>query len=140
MYHINMGYPLLSEHTVLTVPSTQVMRGTEAVTDRSWLNIMPPEPGKPEVCYRHTYRTGEQGCASVYNPEIKKGLLLRFDTAALPCLIQWNKFASRDYALGLEPRSFVTGNRELARQTGEMFFLEPGKSRTYQVTFDFFED
>lgn len=131
MYHMNMGYPLLSEQAQLDIPSNQVMCGTSVVESTEWKTITPPVPQLPEVCYRHYYEGSEAGSASIYNPQIGKGLEISFDTKAFPCLIQWNQFACRDYALGLEPRSF--------RDRSDPGCLQPGESRTYQVRVNFFE-
>lgn len=139
MYHMNMGYPLLSEDAQVDIPSAHVELGKEIVEDDAWKKITPPQPCNPEKCYRHYYEGKEQGSASIYNPTINKGLTISFDTEAFPCLIQWNKFSHRDYAMGLEPRSFKMGGRAVARESGELLLLQPDESKTFEARVTFFE-
>ena len=139
MYHINMGYPLLSEKAQLTIPSTGVSCGGNAVFGEDWKQILPPKPRKPEVCYCHFYDGMEQGSAAIYNPDIRKGLKLSFSTEDFPSLIQWNQFACRDYALGLEPRNCRVGNRAISREQGDLLLLQSGDRKTYRVKIDILE-
>lgn len=139
MYHMNMGYPLLSESAQLTIPSDRVEQGTRVITGEEWKTVAPPSPQTPEVCYRHYYEPEKEAMASIFNPAIGKGLRIAFDPKDFPCLIQWNQFSYRDYALGLEPRSFSTGGKRNARQRGELTLLAPGQRKTYEVTATFFE-
>ena len=138
MYHMNMGYPLLTEKAVLEIPSEYVELGNAVVETNEWKTVTPPIPQNPEVCYRHYYE--KNGSAAIRNPEIGKGLRISFDAEDFPCLIQWNKFSCRDYALGLEPRNFRTGGKTAAREKGELTILQPGEKKTYCVQVDFFEE
>ncbi len=138
-YHINMGYPLLTESARLTVPSTDVFCGINREETQRWRQIDKPQPQTPEICYRHCYEGMETGSAALYNPDIRKGVKISFPTEDFPCLIQWNKFSARDYALGLEPRNFLTGGKANARAKGELHMIPPGESRTYRLGIDFFE-
>lgn len=139
MYHINMGYPLLTENAQLVVPSTMVTCGGKEVTTDCWKQISPPKPAEAEVCYCHFYDEMPQGSAAIYNPEICKGLKISFSPKDFPSLIQWNKFAHRDYALGLEPRNCRVGNRSASRQQDDLLLLLPGERKTYRVNIDLFE-
>jgi len=139
MYHMNMGYPLLSETAQLDNSSAYIMLGEEKAEGECWKKISPPQPQKPETCYRHYYEEGKQAFAAIRNPQIGKGLRISFDPNDFPCMVQWNKFSYRDYALGLEPRSTRSGGRAKARQQGDLYCLGAGESRTYRVRIDFFD-
>lgn len=139
MYHINMGYPLLTEQAVLEIPSEHVETGTTTVEDDRWRTITPPVPRNPEICYRHYYEGMEQGSAAIFNPQIERGLKISFRPEDFPSLVQWSKFSCRDYALGLETRSFRVGGRAKARERGDLYCLPAGESRIYRVRIDFFE-
>ena len=76
--------------------------------------------------------------ATIRNPEIRKGLTISFDPKDFPCMVQWNKFSWRDYALGLEPRSTRYGGRAATKAQGEDTSLAPGTRSTFRVTVDFF--
>ena len=86
---MNVGYPLLCEQAVVSIPSSRVTprdaRAAEGL-DR-WDKVESPTPGFKEQCYFHQFE--QQGKASVYNPEKKVGLEISFDTEELPLFTEW---------------------------------------------------
>ena len=78
LYHMNMGYPLLSENAVVEIPSVDVQpRTAHAAEDLdTWNKMLPPTPGFEEQCYFHSFEN--EGKASIYNPDIRKGLTIMF--------------------------------------------------------------
>ena len=133
MYHINLGYPLLSENAVVDISSASVKpRNQHAAKDlATCCKILPPTPNFEEQCYFHRFE-GE-GKASVYNPDIGKELIIRFDANSLDHFTQWKMMGYRDYVLGLEPGNCHPDGRDVMRKEGTLKFLEPGQSITYQV-------
>ena len=94
--------------------------------------MLPPTPGFEEQCYYHHF-DGE-GKASVYNPDIGKELVIRFDANSLDHFTQWKMMGYRDYVLGLEPGNCHPDGRDVMRKQGTLKFLDPGQSVTYEVT------
>ena len=137
MYHMNMGYPLLSEESVLTIPSLAVRpRDEEAAKGLAdWNKLQTPTANYAEQCFYHSFE-GE-GKASLYNPTIGKGLEITFDTAQLPCFTQWKQMGVRDYVLGLEPGNVTPDGRDVMRREGKLQFLQPGESKTFEVRLTF---
>ena len=133
MYHMNMGYPLLSERAQVDSNASRVVLGDAAVPEETWKRIDPPRPRTREICYRHLFEDRERAAVSIRNPEIGKGLQIAFDPKEFPCLIQWSLFSERDYALGLEPRNFPEGPKAKAKEKGQLHVLQPGESRSYHV-------
>lgn len=133
LYHMNVGYPLLSEKAVVDIPSTAVVpRDDHAAKDLdTWRKMLPPTPGFQEQCYFHTF--AEAGKASIYNPEINKGLTISFDKDVLDHFTQWKMMGYRDYVLGLEPSNCALAGRAALRKSGELKFLQPGEKQTYVV-------
>lgn len=133
LYHMNVGYPLLSEKAVVDIPSTAVVpRDDHAAKDLdTWRKMLPPTPGFQEQCYFHTF--AEAGQASIYNPEINKGLTISFDKDVLDHFTQWKMMGYRDYVLGLEPSNCALAGRAALRKSGELKFLQPGEKQTYVV-------
>ena len=134
LYHMNMGYPLLSERSVVDISSTEVKpRNEHAAKDLdTWANMLPPTPGFEEQCYYHHF--DREGQASIYNPDIRKGLTIEFDTAQLDHFTQWKMMGVHDYVLGLEPGNCTPDGRDVIRRQGKLKYLEPGESKTYQVS------
>lgn len=139
LYHMNMGYPLLSENARLYLPSDQVVPRNEHAAKgmNSWNQLQMPEAGYVEQCYYHTF--GEAGMAAIYNPDIKKGLVIRFDPKVLPCFTQWKMMGVKDYVLGLEPGNCYPDGRDVMRKEGKLKFIEPDEKITYQVEIEILE-
>ena len=65
LYHMNMGYPLLDEDSVVEIPSADVTpRDAHAAEDiKNWMRMTKPEAGYTERCYYHKFE--KEGRASV---------------------------------------------------------------------------
>ena len=139
LYHMNMGYPLLSERSVVDIASTEVKpRNEHAAKDLdTWAKMLPPTPGFEEQCYYHSF--DREGHASIYNPDVRKGLTIKFDTAQLDHFTQWKMMGVHDYVLGLEPGNCTPDGRDVMRRQGKLKYLKPGESKTYQVSIALFE-
>ena len=133
LYHMNVGYPLLSENAIVDIPSVSVTpRDDHAAKDLgTWRQMLPPTPGFQEQCYFHAFE--KEGKASIYNPEIGKGLTISFDKDVLDHFTQWKMMGYRDYVLGLEPSNCALAGRAALRKSGELKFLQPGENVTYEV-------
>ena len=139
LYHMNMGYPLLSENSVVEIPSEAVAPRTEhAAKDLdTWHKMLPPTANFEEQCYFHSF--SEDGFASIYNPDIRKGLAIRYDARNLGYFTEWKMMGYRDYVLGLEPGNCLPDGRDVMRREGKLQILQPGESCTFQVNIDCFE-
>ena len=139
MYHMNMGYPLLSENSVLDIPSVKVtLRNDHAAEDLdTWNKMLPPTPNFEEQCYYHSFE--KEGRASIYNPDIHKGLTISFDPACLDHFTQWKMMGYRDYVLGLEPGNCTPDGRDVMRREEKLKFLAAGEKINYEVTVTLYE-
>jgi hypothetical protein len=144
LYHINLGFPLLSEHTELRLNASQtVPRDEEAQKGAGhWSRFQTPTPGYQEQVFIHTLVPDARGqtTAEVVNPALGLGLRLTFPQAALPCLVEWKMMGEGMYVLGIEPANCpVMGGRAAARQQGKLPHLEPGEIRHYWLELEVFE-
>ena len=133
LYHMNMGYPLLDEDSILEIPSAEVLpRDEHAAEDlENWMHIIKPEAGYVERCYYHKF--DKEGKASIYQPKIGQGLEITFDPKVLDGFVEWKMMGVRDYVLGLECGNCYPDGRDVMRRNGMLKFLEPGESVTYEV-------
>ena len=140
LYHMNMGYPLLDEDSVVEVPYSNVKgRDDHATADiDNCLKMEKPQAGYQEECFYFDFPT-ERGFASIYQPKYRKGLSIEFDTAQLDCFTEWKMMGQRDYVLGLEPGNCYPDGRDVMRQQGLLKFLAPGECREMSFTVRFFE-
>jgi len=139
LYHMNMGYPLLNENSVVEIPSVSVKpRDDHAAKDLdTWHKMLPPTPGFEEQCYFHSFE--DEGKASIYNPDIHKGLTISFNADELNHFTEWKMMGYRDYVLGLEPGNCHPNGRDVMRGEGKLKNLSPGESVTYKVTITLYE-
>ena len=141
LYHMNMGYPLLDEDSVVTIPADSVTprdaHAAEGLSD--CLKMEVPQRGYQERCFYHHF-PGKTGCASIYQPKANKGLTIEFDTRSLDCFVEWKMMGYRDYVLGLEPGNCFPDGRNVMREKGLLKYLQPGESETFSVTVRFFEN
>lgn len=139
LYHCNMGYPLLSEKSVLDIPAVKTEpRNAHAKSGLANCLVMEePQHGYEEMCFYHTLE--KKPTVSIYNPDIKKGLALNFDTAELKYFTQWKMMGEYDYVLGLEPGNCLPDGRDVMRKKNILEFLQPGETRNIHLKFEFFE-
>ncbi len=141
LYHLNMGYPLLDEESIVDIPSDEVRaRDSHAEEDIDhWMTMEKPTVGYEERCYYHSFK-GARGKASIYQPKLDIGLEITYDTNELDAFVEWKMMGVRDYALGLECGNCYPDGRDVMRKTGMLKFLEPGMITTYHVKISCFEE
>lgn len=134
LYHMNMGYPLLDEDSIVTIPSASVQpRDDHAAEDMAnWMHMQKPTAGYRERCYYHKF-ADEKGMASIFQPKLKLGLEITFDARELDGFVEWKMMGVRDYVLGLECGNCYPDGRDVMRRTGMLKFIEPGEKKTYRV-------
>ena len=137
LYHLNMGYPLLSEKTRIEIPSITVSPRDEIAAKgiHNWREMECPQEGYSEQCFYHSF--DDEGTATVYNPEIQKGLTIRFDSQCLPYLTQWKKLNVQEYVLGLEPGNCTPDGRESLRRQDKLQSIQPNEEKQFQIQIDF---
>jgi hypothetical protein len=138
LYHFNLGFPLVSEHSMLHLQSPQTQpRDEDAQTGLpDWNRFQPPTPGYREQVFIHQPAADQQGTATVElrNPKIGIGLRWRYQTANLPYLMEWKMMGAGAYVVGVEPANCNgLGGRAAARELGLLPMLEPGESREYSI-------
>ncbi|MBE5786774.1 MAG: DUF4432 family protein [Clostridiales bacterium] len=139
MYHMNMGYPLLSEKAKLTISEADVApRDDHAAEDfDTRYELLPPTPHFQEQCYLHTMK-GDHAFARLENKDSGVGLEIAFDPHVLPRLTEWKMMGVRDYVLGLEPALSFPSGRVAARKEGTLEYLQPGEERKLSLTVKLF--
>ena len=134
LYHMNMGYPLLSEESIITIPSSEVIpRDDHAAEDlANWMQMEKPTAGYQERCYYHKF-AGKEGTASISQPSLGTKLTIQFDAEELDGFVEWKMMGVRDYVLGLECGNCYPDGRDVMRKTGMLKFLEPQEAKEYCV-------
>ncbi len=133
LYHMNMGYPLLSENSVVTIDSKGITPRNEvsAANIGDALVMEKPQAGFEEQCFFHDMKTG---MAKIYNPDINTSLSIIYNTDELPYFTEWKMMGSGQYALGLEPGNCTPEGRDVVRKNGNLVELLPGEEKTQTIT------
>jgi len=114
LYHINFGFPFLSEDLELEFPTGEVKGRTalaqEKIKDRAL--ISPPIDGEPELVFFYLPDKKDVQVGLTNNQLLMKATV-SYNSTHLPILSQWKSMKSGDYALGIEPgTSFIRGRKE----------------------------
>ncbi len=139
LYHCNVGYPLLYEDSIVTIPSENITprnKHAEAGIDRC-LAMEAPQKGYEERCYYHTMRN--KPTISIFNEKIGKGLEISYDTAELKYFTEWKMMGEYEYVLGLEPGNCLPDGRKAMRDKGVLEILKAGGEKTHHLKFEFIE-
>lgn len=141
LYHMNMGYPLLSETALVDISSSSVSaRNEEAAAGLdSWKQIIPPVAGYAEQCFYHTFDC-DTATAKIYNPAVSKGLAIHFDPRILPVMCQWKMMGEKDYVLGLEPGNNYLEGRAFLEEQGRMTYIDAGQTIHNKIEVEFFDN
>lgn len=132
LYHMNMGYPLLDEDSVIAISAEKVVpRDEHAAEDIvNWMHMQKPTPGYKERCYYHKF-ADKNGVAEIYQPKCDVGLSIQFNAEELDGFVEWKMMGIRDYVLGLECGNCYPDGRKAMRESGMLKFLAPGESKCY---------
>ena len=136
LYHVNLGWPLLDEASVVDIPHASVRPrdpDAEAGFGHQY-EIGAPVRGFREQVYIH--EAGSDRYASVTNKQRGLRFTLRF-SETLPAIFEWKMTATQHYVLGLEPANTpeIRG-RAAARRAGLLPCLEPGETVRYHLSFE----
>ncbi len=130
LYHINVGYPLLDEGTVLTGDF-----GKQLLADFTAAPPIARADVRERFDARHAHGDAlGRARAGVFNPGCAGGTALTIEYSAntLPGLGLWRAWQSGIYALGIEPNSDLPPEVVAYRGPGTPHYLEAGEARDYQ--------
>lgn len=143
LYHMNIGYPMLSEHAEVLIPNNGITpRDAHAAASiDTCLQMEVPQAGYRECCYYYDVAASDSSAAvGIYNPDIEKGVSIRFDKSALPFFTEWKMMGIGEYVLGLEPGNCTPDGRDVMRKNGTLLELAHGETYQSGVTVRFSEN
>lgn len=137
LYHCNMGYPLLSENSVLKISSNKVVpRNEYAAKDlKSWDKMLIPSSNFVEQCYYHKF--DGTPLITLSNKDINTKMEMTFDISSLDCFTEWKMMGEHEYVLGLEPANCYPDGRCVMREKGILKFLNAGECIKNKIEFKF---
>ena len=141
LYHCNMGYPLLSENSIVRFPNTKIWATSDNAKENidTALSMETPQSGYAERCYFFDAATDGNGMVNtgIFNPDIDAGLVMTYRKEQLPCLTEWKMMGKKDYVLGIEPGNVCPSPRSKMRENGVLPFLNSEETYNSEITFSF---
>lgn len=138
LYHVNLGWPLLEEGAVLSIPSQEIVPRDPVTAEglATSSTITAPTPDAPERVFLHTFDGSGHRDVTLENHRLGIALEMRFDLATLPVMYQWSLFREGSNVLGLEPANCAgVHGRAQTRADGNLPILQPGESVSYRIDF-----
>ncbi|WP_319511998.1 aldose 1-epimerase family protein [uncultured Draconibacterium sp.] len=137
LYHMNLGYPLLSEKSELEIkPLDTSPRDESALSGlNDFRQFIEPQENYNEQVFFHKMKGNQDGFtqASLLNIELGIRLNIIFNVNQLPFLTEWKMMGYGEYVLGLEPCNVFVKSRKLLREEGELPYLKPQEFVTNKV-------
>lgn len=137
LYHLNFGYPLLSEAAELLVePVNTVPRDGDALSGISdFRSFVPPIDDYREQVFFHILKGDKKGRASirVVNRKLGFEVAILYDLKQLPFLTQWKMMGKGEYVLGIEPGNVHSKSRSTLREENILPMLAPGENSTHTL-------
>lgn len=141
LYHINAGFPLLSESAVIEgrVLSTEPRNETAAAGLNEWRMCIPPAAGYAEQCFFHDVEEDPDGFArmTLRNPDADLAMTVAYRKAELPVLVQWKMMGEQEYVMGLEPANCRPTGRSAEQERGALRMIDPGESVEFKIIISF---
>lgn len=141
LYHINFGFPIVAEDTRLHTPEGDIRPRTEVARGGldKYATFQEPTAGYQEQVFYHELKPNARGetYACLFNPALGSdglGACVKYRPEQLPLLTEWKELGQGAYAVGLEPCTTHLEGRDVLRREGNLEFLEPGETRTFDVT------
>lgn len=133
LYHMNLGFPLLSEDSQLIIDplQTQPRDDTAAPGLKEFKQFTKPQAGYQEQVFYHTMKGNSKGETEVtlQNKNLGIVLTIKFNISQLPYLVQWKMMGKGEYVLGLEPCNVPGKNRKALRDENILPYLQPDESK-----------
>ena len=137
LYHCNFGFPIVSEDSIIRMPSThcQPRDANAAQTAASWNSFEAPIPGTEERCYFHTMQGDENGFvrAEIWNEKLNFGAFMRYSLAQFPFFTQWKTTDAGTYVNGLEPSNAPLASRAELKEKGALPIIEAGQEMIFEI-------
>jgi hypothetical protein len=139
LYHLNWGYPLLSENTKLVLDAAKSeLRDEMPGEEGNWNHFTPPVPNFEEIVYFHDLKEDTEGKTGyqLENPEINTRVKVSWHKKDLPFLTEWKMTGEGEYVLGLEPGNCQPIGRKQAIENKSLEMLDRLNEKEVSIEID----
>jgi hypothetical protein len=134
LYHVNFGYPVVSEHSRLYSSAERVEPWNDAAKtgNGKYDRFERPQKGYQFQNFTHYMpRDKDLVLLGIVNEELSFGGYLEYSPKEMPCFNEWKMMGQQDYVVGLEPGINIPEGRLQARENNRLAMLKPGESRNF---------
>lgn len=137
LYHLNFGYPLISEATKLYTQAKKVSpyNGPAKNGNGCYAEFQKPTPGYEYELFIHDMPVGDKVYAAMINDDLKLGVYVGYSSKELPILNTWKMMGEQDYVFALEPCNCLPEGRVKAKENGTLYMLKPNEE--FHCTLEF---
>jgi hypothetical protein len=145
-YHINVGYPVLSDGSRYVAPIREVVWAAHEDKYRAqgvgYRTLSAPIANFHEQVWQHDMAADANGRVNValVNEAIGFGFEVETLKAQFPAMYEWQNLHAGHYALGIEPSTNHVLGKEFARERDELIWLEHNEERRYDSVFRILPD
>jgi hypothetical protein len=135
LYHVNIGFPLISKESTVLIPSKKAMAMDPSVNAGGFSELHDPMPDALSQVFYHDTASDPDGIVTValINEKLPLGLYIRYRKDQLKNLVQWKMLGQGDYVLGIEPANCHVEGRAAERARGTLEFIAPGEKRQFHL-------
>ena len=135
LYHVNLGFPLLSEESALFIPTKKVDSMENSVDPKEFNRLHPPIAGAPSQVFYHQVASDPEGrvLVALINERLSIGVYIQYNKNHLKNLVQWKMLGQGIHVLGIEPANCHVEGRVRERERGTLEFLPPGGKKNFYL-------
>lgn len=141
LFHINVGFPIVSEASELLAPSTTVTPRDEHAAEglKNYARCEGPTADFREEVYYHEMEPDADNHVYValvnrsFNRGQGIGLYVKYHKTQFPRFTQWKMCGEAAYAVGLEPSNCGVEGRAKEREQGTLQYIPPGGRKHYEI-------
>ncbi len=138
LYHINVGFPMLSEDSVIKAKKHSVVPRDETAANgiREWHKFDAPVKNFKEQCFYHDIPADKDGFARCTLSNAKLGLdfEVAYRNNELPFFTQWKMTGEGEYVVGLEPANcHVEGQTAEKNKFKSLRIIQPDETIEFKV-------
>ena len=139
IYHLNFGFPLLTERSRVYAPSRKVEPRNEysTLSHERWSEFEAPTMGIQERVYFHQMEPDASGNVTVVLASDENrhfGVAVRYNARSFPQFIEWKMTGVNHFVLGLEPANCRVDGRASERRAGRLKILAPGEKENFSLS------
>lgn len=139
LYHFNFGWPLVDEGTEIIWKGKYKVATDPAITIHHAIKKC-PQPldlhlgsGESLIFIEPESINGEEILCGLWNAKKAFGVQISFNKSELPCLTNWQHFATNEYVTGIEPGTHLPIGQKAARASNTLLFLKPGEIKNIHL-------